>query len=47
MDERVAIERDPQFRFVFAQGGHLFYKTARMEKLDDELGDIQVGQSGG
>ncbi len=46
-DERVAIEGDPQFRFVFAQGGYLFYKTTRMEELDDELGDIQVGSAGG
>lgn len=26
-DERVAIENDPSFRFVFAQGAHFFYKT--------------------
>jgi hypothetical protein len=26
-DERVAIEGDPAFRFVFAQGAHFFYKT--------------------
>jgi hypothetical protein len=26
-DERVAIEGDPSFRFVFAQGDHFFYKT--------------------
>lgn len=41
-NERLAIEDDPSYRFVFAQGESLFYKTPRMDYLDDQIGDIQA-----
>ena len=32
-NEKVAVENDPRFRFVFAQGDCLYYKTPRMDVL--------------
>jgi len=38
--EKVAVETDPRFRFVFAEGESVYYKTPRMDVLDDSIGDL-------
>ena len=40
--EKVAVENDPRFRFVFAEGESLYYKTPRMDVLDDSIGDLSA-----
>ncbi len=42
VSEKVAVENDPSFRFVFAQGDSMYWKTPRMDELDDQLGDLSA-----
>lgn len=41
-NERIAVENDPRFRFLFAEGDALYYKTPRMDVLDDSIGDLSA-----